>query len=385
MPELHSPAEIPHKNPPAGGSDPEPQLREAIADHSGAKLRPRRISVKGVTIMSLQMIITAGGIWFVFRDPQKRLQIVEALRNADVRWLIAGWVCYGGVEIIATLRWQILLRIQGISLGWWRAGGLVVTGLFFNLFLPGLIGGDAMRSYFVVKSAPQRRSHAILSVAMDRIFGLLSLVFLAALSLGLRYDWFRRAGATGHIVHLTIALLACALGFVVFLFLLAGLDLPRRLPGRFPFRKGIGEASDALRIYRTHLLAMTAAFLVTLVSHGLYYLCFYCAGQSLHGSGAATASLRDILSIMPLVNTVTALPISMGGVGVREMLFQELLGQLAHVPSAIAALTASLGFALQASWGLLGAAAFLWSQKITSSPCPKGQGERQAPSISRGS
>ena len=64
---------------------------------------------------------------------------------------------------------------------------------------------------------------------------------------------------------------------------------------------------------------------------------------------------------MPLVNTVTALPVSFGGVGVRETLFQELLGNLAHVPPAIAALTASLGFVIQASWGLIGAGVYLVS------------------------
>ncbi len=73
-----------------------------------------------------------------------------------------------------------------------------------------------------------------------------------------------------------------------------------------------------------------------------------------------------MLSIMPLVNTVTSVPVSFGGAGVRETLFQQLLGNLAHVPAAIAALSASLGFAIQASWGLLGAAVYLLSRKITS-------------------
>jgi glycosyltransferase 2 family protein len=81
---------------------------------------------------------------------------------------------------------------------------------------------------------------------------------------------------------------------------------------------------------------------------------------------SASLSVTDILSIMPLVNTVTALPISFGGVGVRETLFQELLGNLAHVPPAIAAVSASLGFAIQASWGLLGAVVFLAAKKLKS-------------------
>ena len=81
----------------------------------------------------------------------------------------------------------------------------------------------------------------------------------------------------------------------------------------------------------------------------------------IHATRTASISVIDILSIMPLVNTVTALPISFGGVGVRETLFQELLGNLARVSPAIAAVSASVGFVIQASWGLLGAAIYLVS------------------------
>ena len=106
---------------------------------------------------------------------------------------------------------------------------------------------------------------------------------------------------------------------------------------------------------------MSVAFAITVVAHIVYYLSFYCAAQSLHETRSASLSVTDILSIVPLVNTITALPISFGGVGVRETLFQKLLGNLAHVPPAISAITASLGFVIQASWGLLGAAVHLVS------------------------
>jgi hypothetical protein len=67
----------------------------------------------------------------------------------------------------------------------------------------------------------------------------------------------------------------------------------------------------------------------------------------------------DFMSIMPLVNSITGVPISFGGVGLRETLFQKLLGDLAGMPLASAALAASLGYALQASWGVLGGLAYL--------------------------
>jgi uncharacterized membrane protein YbhN (UPF0104 family) len=128
-----------------------------------------------------------------------------------------------------------------------------------------------------------------------------------------------------------------------------------------PFRAAITESGKALRLYGAHLGLMSIAFAITIVAHIVLYLTFYCAAESLQGTRSASLSVIDIFSIMPLVNTVTALPISFGGVGVRETLFQELLGNLAHVPPAIAAVTASLGFVIQASWGLLGAAIYLMS------------------------
>jgi uncharacterized membrane protein YbhN (UPF0104 family) len=73
----------------------------------------------------------------VFHDPQRRAQIASALQRADFHWMFLGWICYSVMELLATVRWQILLRIQGISINWLRAGAIVTTGLFFNQFLPG--------------------------------------------------------------------------------------------------------------------------------------------------------------------------------------------------------------------------------------------------------
>jgi glycosyltransferase 2 family protein len=322
-------------------------------------------TLKRVGILLVQLLVTAAGLWYVFHDPQKRAQIAVALKHADRIWLILGWLCYSVVEILATVRWQILLRIQGIRLRWLRAGAIVMIGLFFNQFLPGGIGGDAMRLYFVFKLVPGRKVGATLSIAMDRLLGLLTLLFLAGMSLSLRFKALTRSSPSLHIVYLALGLLGASFAFVVLLFWLASVGLLSGLPRATPFRKVIIDSGEALLRYRAHLLTMAFAFLITVVAHLAYYTSYYFAGESLHASGHA-AGLADILSIMPLVDTIVSVPISLGGVGVRETLFQELLGNLSHVPPALAAFTGSLGFVNQAAWGLVGAAIFLASQKIIS-------------------
>jgi uncharacterized membrane protein YbhN (UPF0104 family) len=71
--------------------------------------------MRRVAIILLQLLVTAAGIWYVFHDQTKREQVMNALRQADRNWLILGWICYGVVELLATLRWQLLLRLQGIA------------------------------------------------------------------------------------------------------------------------------------------------------------------------------------------------------------------------------------------------------------------------------
>jgi hypothetical protein len=330
--------------------------------------------IKRIAIVLLQLFVTAAGIFYVFHDAQKRAQIGHALQTADWRWLAIGWVVYGVVELLATMRWQLLLRVQGIKLGWLRAGVIVVIGLFFNMVLPGLVGGDAARLLLVFKTAPRQKTRATLSVAMDRLLGLFSLLVLAALVVALRLDWLRQFPDTAKVTYVALALLAGVSFFMLLLLGVIGSRRRRKLSRRVPFRKQIVETGNALHLYRAHLITVAIAFALTIFSHVGYYLSYFCAMRSLAAPGVHMASVTDVVSIMPLVNTITGVPVSFGGVGVRETLFQTLFGKLADVPPALAALSASLGYLIQASWGVVGGLAYL----LMFRPAKEKTGRRQS-------
>lgn len=315
--------------------------------------------IKRIALLLLQLLVTTAGMYYVFHDPHIRAEILAALRHSDWHWLVGGWAFYSLVESVATGRWQMLLRVQSISLSWLHAGAIVIIGLFFNMFLPGLIGGDAMRLYLVYKEAPQKKTRATLSVAMDRLLGLVSLLLLALLVVIWRFNWLKQVPQTLHITYAALVILGGAALFVTALAWGVGSRWLRRLPKKLPFRAAIVESGDALRLYAKRPGVCLAALGLTILSHLAYYLSYYCAARSLQAAAGAEASLLDFVSIMPLVNTITGVPISFGGVGVRETLFKNLLGHLCGVPAATAALAASLGYAIQASWGLIGGASYL--------------------------
>ena len=320
----------------------------------------RMSPTKRIGIVLLQLSVTAAGLFYVFHSARIREQAIETLQHSHWTWLLIGWCCYGMVEILATLRWQILLRIQGIGLSCPRAWTIVVIGLFFNMFLPGLIGGDAVRLYLIFKQATRKKMPATLSVVMDRLLGLCSILFLGAVAILLRFGWLTQFPETRHLTYLAAAILGTCVAAVGLLFGLVILVPQSRLANRLPFRKSIEQAVVALKIYRNRPLQIGLSFVITLASHFAYYLAFYSAMRSLEaGEVHRLSHIVDFVSLMPLVNTIVGVPISFGGAGVREALFQTLLGQLMHVPASLAALTASLGFLIQASWGIVGAAAYL--------------------------
>src|SRR5437763_655575 len=83
-----------------------------------------------------------------------------------------------------------------------RTGAIVIIGLFFNVFLPGLVGGDVMRLYYIFRLAPEAKLPGSLSIVMDRLLGLLAIVFLIAIVLVARFNWLTQGPETARLVYL---------------------------------------------------------------------------------------------------------------------------------------------------------------------------------------
>ena len=74
--------------------------------------------------------------------------------------------------ITATIRWWMLLRVQNAGLALKRVAQFYMVGAFFNVFLLGSTGGDAVKLFYVLRgSDPRKRAGIILSVVMDRLAG----------------------------------------------------------------------------------------------------------------------------------------------------------------------------------------------------------------------
>jgi glycosyltransferase 2 family protein len=295
--------------------------------------------MKKILLTIIQLAVTVGLLFLVYHDAQKRAEMKQALRHARYYWVVAGILAYVVVEIAAALRWQVLLKVQGIRLSLPRLSGLFLIAMFYNQFLPGGTGGDIIKSYLLLKET-DRKAGALLAVVFDRFIGLVALVAITATLVSLRFDLLSQTYETRRYLWLLLVLLSTSIASLLASFLISGFNLFHLLPHKFPGREKLIEIAAAYHLYARHWVATLIAFGASLVAHLATFATFLCAAYALRADVVVT----NFFAVMPIERTISALPISFAGVGVREKVLQTMLHQVCGVPEGVAVLIGSLSF-----------------------------------------
>jgi glycosyltransferase 2 family protein len=296
--------------------------------------------MKKILITFFQLIVTIAVLYWVYHDPEKRAQMVQALRHAQYHWVAIGILAYVVVEIAAAFRWHVLLKVQRIHLSLPRLSGLFLIGMFYNQFLPGGTGGDIIKSYFLVKETPDKRAGALLAVVFDRFIGLVALVTITGALISLRFDFLSQTPETRRLLWVLLALLGASILALLSTFVITGFKLFHLLPKKFPGREKLIEIAAAYHLYARHWRATFVAFGASVVAHLATFGTFLCAAYAL----GARVPLLNFFAIMPVERTISALPISFAGIGLREKVLQIMLHGLCGVPEGTAILIGSLSF-----------------------------------------
>jgi len=296
--------------------------------------------MKKILVTLFQLAVTIAVLYWVYHDPEKRAQMVEALRNAQYHWVVIGILAYVLVEIAAAFRWHVLLKVQGIHLSLPRLSGLFLIGMFYNQFLPGGTGGDIIKSYFLLKETADKKAGALLAVVFDRFIGLVALVAITGGLISLRFDFLSQTLETRRLLWLLLVLLGGSIGVLLSTFVITGFNLVHSLPKKFPGREKLIEISAAYHLYAHHWPATLVAFGASVVAHLATFATFLCAAYAL----GAAVPLVNFFAVMPIERTISALPISFAGIGLREKVLQIMLHGLCGVPEATAILIGSLSF-----------------------------------------
>jgi uncharacterized protein (TIRG00374 family) len=269
--------------------------------------------------------------------------MLRVFRGLEPRglFLAVALIVFGA--LVAILRWQRLLAVAGCATTYANAFRLSFLGLFFNLIVPGLTGGDVVKAVLVVREHPERRADALMSVIVDRGLGLVVLIGLAACVTLMPSSVLPSV----HFKELRLPVLLTFGGVIVGLWLVLH-SLPRRILRldrvieRLPQKERVRKLDRALRIYAHHPFEMAIAVGLSIVNHGSLALGLYELG---HAFGDTQLSYLEYLGIASVANTISSVPIAPGGWGVGEAAY----GSLFHLMGA----PATLGIAVSVTYRLI--------------------------------
>lgn len=232
--------------------------------------------------------------------------------------------------LAGVVRWRLLLRGQGLTMPFWYMVQSWFVGRFFGIFMPGTIGLDGYRLF---DSALYTRDviKCATVVAVEKLIGLISLTFLVFVTFPLGFRLF----------HFNVVILSAILAvlgvFVLVSFLL--LLNPRVIqilaaviptPGRV--RKELDKLGAAITAYSGQRPLLLAAVACGIWVHLSTCIMFACTFMSLR---AASTSILDILFASPIMIYGTVVGPSVGGEGIREIIFAMLLGPKTGVTTAV--------------------------------------------------
>jgi hypothetical protein len=269
--------------------------------------------IKKIGLNLLKLVISAGAIAWVLSKISFR-EVMHIFGQSAPGYLMLALLFFVLSKVLAASRLNLLFRESGAHLSWWLNLKLYWMGMFYNLFLPGGIGGDGYKIYLVNKFRQNGLKKNFSAVVIDRVSGLvaiglitITLYFFSAIQIPYgQWAW------VGYFLVYS--------GFLLLLRLFFPLFLKIHLP--------LTGWSLALQLSQ-----LFSALFILLAFH-----------QQAH--------LVDYLFLFFLSSVAAALPITIGGAGARELVFLYGSQQLG--------LAGDLSIALSFMFYLITAFASLW-------------------------
>jgi uncharacterized protein (TIRG00374 family) len=304
----------------------------------------------------LKFIVSAALLWLVLRQIDLE-QLGAVIQKTDLSWVF----------------WALILNLLVILFGVFRLGLLFDRGakrgirffsllevywigLFFNLVLPGQVGGDVVKAYKLSKRSKEAIGSAT-AVVMDRVLGLASLVFMAGLALVFGRWSIDLSGAGRAVIFLLLVLL-------IFCFLIFNKEAARRLGflsrwlKRFRIDDAVREIYLSFNDYRKNLDILGKAFLVSIAANAIAFTGGYFVARAV----SIDLPLLYFFVFIPLITVISVVPISISGIGLQDGAYVFFLSQMGVDPAP--ALGASfLSHILRFTFGLLGGLVYLNERK----------------------
>lgn len=249
------------------------------------------------TKIVLKIAFTGALLYYIFNKID--IQKVKVLANqANPYWIIAAIICFFGSTIVSASRLLSFFKSIELHLDWRFNLRLYMLGMFYNLFLPGGIGGDGYKIYLLNKSYKLPAKKVFWAILFDRLSGFWAIGFITVILIA----FLPQMG-----VHVAIPLAIFTVGTIVY-YIVA--------------KKFFREYTN--HFFEAHAKAIVVQSLqvctILLVMIGLH-----------HETKFAPYLFAFLMSSLAAV-----IPFTFGGLGAREFIFKYVIADIFHMNDELA-------------------------------------------------
>ncbi len=255
--------------------------------------------------------------WIVFVSDIDSIR--SALKEANYCFIGAGVLVFLLGQYFASYRWNYVLRNQGMAVARLETWRLTQIGTLLGNFLPGQGSGDLVKAAFLFKRFPNSKEKLIASVIYDRILGvfaILSIVSVSLICIVFGVGPFFQVGLP--LVHIFGA------GVAILLLVMLLLASER---ARFFVKRVVGGKVAGFARQLGALFSKRKLFFYTLAISLFFQATWILSVWLMFRSIEPSASLPAVVFSAPLSVLMASVPVTLGGIGVREGALSLLMQQ----------------------------------------------------------
>ncbi|MBI4707283.1 MAG: flippase-like domain-containing protein [Candidatus Omnitrophica bacterium] len=268
--------------------------------------------LKKISSVLLRIGISIALLVFLFRQVDRK-SLFEIIKNADKPMLLLSFFVYFLTYVLCLLRWEMLLKAVKIHLPLRRVIISYAGGVFFSLFLPSTIGGDVMRSIDLAAHT-KKTKEVLATVFLDRLSGYVGLALLALISVIIGWKHVSSTHSVLLAVFVIVSVLVVILLILFNRFFYARINNLLHSPNAGKIRDLLKNVHQEIHYFRNKEKTIAGNLIFSLLIQIVAPLSFYTIALSL----GVKINVIYFLIFLPIIGAITMLPISIGGLGLRD-------------------------------------------------------------------
>lgn len=272
--------------------------------------------LKSSFFILLRFGISFGILFYLFKKTDFE-KIFALWKSMNIYDYILALLCVITFQVLVALRWKTICSAWDVQEKLFFYLRNYLMGFSLNTIFPGIIAGDALRTYYLAKAGLNWKK-ASFSVVLDRALGLLGIIVILSITLPFYSEFLPQKL---QLLFLFIVYSSIVIFFILCLFFTFISKDPFFNPLRLPFV----------------LKPLFLGFLIQI----LFVFQFIFLANSL----GVNISLSQFFVIIPVISFLAALPLSISGLGVREGTLSYFL-YLLHYPVEYGVSIGLLGYSL---------------------------------------